>query len=122
MASWLGRKLQNMKKRSFSKHSETDETFLKTARDEDIDLSDIPEITEEQMARSVMRVGGEPVPKEKVRVSMYLDADIVAFFKAKAGGRGYQTLINETLRDSVTSEELERLLRRVIREELATAS
>jgi hypothetical protein len=29
---------------------------------------------------------------------MYLDADLVAFFKAKAGGRGYQTLINETLR------------------------
>lgn len=111
-----------MKKPSFSKRSETDEAFLKTAKDDEIDLSDIPEITEEQIARSVMRVGGEPVSKEKVRVSMYLDADIVAFFKAKAGGRGYQTLINETLRDSVTSEELERLLRRIIREELATAS
>jgi uncharacterized protein (DUF4415 family) len=111
-----------MKKQSFSKHSETDKKFLKNAKDEDIDLSDIPEITEEQVARSVMRMGGEPVSKEKVRVSMYLDADLVAFFKAKAGGRGYQTLINETLRDSVTSEELERMLRRVIREELATAS
>jgi uncharacterized protein (DUF4415 family) len=50
---------------------------------------------------------------------MYLDADLVAFFKAKAGGRGYQTLINETLRDSISGEELESLLRRVIREELA---
>jgi hypothetical protein len=53
---------------------------------------------------------------------MYLDADLVAFFKTKAGGRGYQTLINETLRESVSGEELERLLRRIIREELATTS
>ena len=111
-----------MKKSSFSKHSETDRDFLHNAKDEDIDLSDIPEITEEQIARAVMRVGGNPVPEGKVRVNMYLDADLVAFFKTKAGGRGYQTLINETLRDSVGSEDLENLLRRVIREELATSS
>jgi uncharacterized protein (DUF4415 family) len=67
-------------------------------------------------------MGGKPVSKEKVRVSMYLDADLVAFFKTKAGGRGYQTLINETLRDSISGEELESLLRRVIREELTTSS
>jgi uncharacterized protein (DUF4415 family) len=111
-----------MKKSSFSKHSETDEAYLHRAKDEEIDLSDIPEITEEQIARAVMRMGGKPVPKEKVRVNMYLDADLVAFFKTKAGGRGYQTLINETLRDSISGEELESLLRRVIREELATTS
>jgi uncharacterized protein (DUF4415 family) len=110
-----------MKKSSFSKHSETDKAYLHTAKDEEIDLSDIPEVTEEQLARAVMRMGGKPVPKEKVRVSMYLDADLVAFFRAKAGGRGYQTLINETLRDSISGEELESLLRRVIREELTTA-
>jgi uncharacterized protein (DUF4415 family) len=28
-----------------------------------------------------------------VRVNMYLDAAIVAYFEAQAGGRGYQTLI-----------------------------
>jgi hypothetical protein len=53
---------------------------------------------------------------------MYLDADIVAFFKARAGGRGYQTLINDTLRGSIRSEDLEMLLRRIIREELASSS
>lgn len=111
-----------MKKSSFSKHSETDQSFLRRAQDEDIDLSDIPEITEEQITRAVMRVGGKPVPKEKVRVNMYLDADLVAFFKAKAGGRGYQTLINDTLRESISGEELENLLRRVIREEIAASS
>ena len=103
-----------------SEHSETDWEFIKNLQDKDIDLSDIPEMTEGQMARAVMRVGGESVPQGKIRVNMYLDADIVAFFKAKAGGRGYQTLINDTLRENVGSENLETLLSRVIRDELKT--
>ena len=88
----------------------------------DIDLSEIPEITEEQMKRAVLRVGGEPVAKGKIRVNMFLDADIVAYFKAKAGGRGYQTLINGTLRSSILAADLETVLRRVVREELQTYS
>ena len=88
----------------------------------DIDLSEIPEITEEQMKRAVLRVGGEPVAKGKIRVNMFLDADIVAYFKAKAGGRGYQTLINDTLRSSILAADLETVLRRVVREELHTYS
>jgi uncharacterized protein (DUF4415 family) len=111
-----------MKKSSFSKHSETDLEYLHSAKDEDIDLSDIPEITEEQLDNAVARIAGKPVPEGKIRVNMYLDADIVAFFKTKAGGRGYQTLINETLRKSIGSEDLESLLRRIIREELKVTS
>jgi uncharacterized protein (DUF4415 family) len=111
-----------MKKSSFSKHSETDLEYLHSAKDEDIDLSDIPEITEEQLDNAVARIAGKPVPEGKIRVNMYLDADIVAFFKTKAGGRGYQTLINETLRKSIGSEDLESLLRRIIREELEVTS
>lgn len=111
-----------MRKSSFSKPSETDLDYLHSAKDEDIDLSDIPEITEEQLAHAVARIAGKPVPEGKIRVNMYLDADIVAFFKTKAGGRGYQTLINDTLRKSIGSEDLESLLRRIIREELAVAS
>ena len=105
-----------------SAHSETDWETIKNLQDNDIDLSDIPEITEEQMARAVLRVGGKPARQSKVRVNMYLDADIVAFFKAKAGGRGYQTLINEALRESVGSENLDNLLRRIIREELPASA
>lgn len=107
-----------MKKESFSTHSESDREFLYKARDEEIDLSDIPEITPDQLANAVLRLDGRPIAREKVRVNMYLDADLVAFFKAKAGGRGYQTLINNALRESIGSEELETMLRRVIREEL----
>jgi uncharacterized protein (DUF4415 family) len=85
----------------------------------DIDLSEIPEITEEQMKRATLRAGGKPVARGKVRVNMFLDADIVAYFKALAGGRGYQTLINEALRNSILAEDLEIMLSRVVRESLA---
>ena len=40
------------------------------------------------------------------------------YFKAQAGERGYQTLINETLRQAMQHEDLEERLRRIIREEL----
>ena len=42
----------------------------------------------------------------------------IVYFKAKAGERGCQTLINETLRQVKEHEELEHTLWRVIREEL----
>jgi|GEM_PF-186149 len=35
----------------------------------------------------------------KQRVSIMLDGEMIAFFKAKAGARGYQTLIRDFLRD-----------------------
>ena len=107
-----------MSKNSTENHSKTDWDALEKMTDEDIDFSDIPEISEEQMSKAVMKVGGKPVERGKTRVNMYLDKDIVAFFKEKAGGRGYQTLINESLRKVMNGEELETTLRRVIREEL----
>jgi len=89
-------------------------------RDEDIDLSDIPEVTAEQMAKAMMRVGGKRVSKSKVRVSMLLDAEVVAYFKQQAGDENYQSLINATLKTTIGKQSLEALLRRVIREELQT--
>ena len=59
-----------MEKSSFSEHSETDLDYLHNAKDEDIDLSDIPEITEEQLSRAVARIAGKPVPEGKIRVNM----------------------------------------------------
>ncbi len=89
-------------------------------RDADIDLSDLPEITAEKAAHGVVRVGGKVVPRGKTRLTMYLDAAVVEFFKARAGARGYQTLINEALKQAIENESLENTLRRVIREEAAT--
>jgi hypothetical protein len=62
-------------------------------------------------------VGLKPAPRKR-RVTILLDTVLVDYFKAKAGERGYQTLINDTLRQAVTSDTLEETLRRVIREEL----
>jgi hypothetical protein len=52
-------------------------------QDEDIDLSDIPEVTEEQIKQAVLRVGGKPVERDQRRVEILLDAFIVEYFEAK---------------------------------------
>jgi uncharacterized protein (DUF4415 family) len=91
-------------------------------QDEAIELSEVPEVTEEQMGRAELRVGGVSVARGKRRVNMFLDAFIVEFFKAKAGERGYQTLINEALVEYIRNRELEDIVRRVIRDELKRAA
>jgi uncharacterized protein (DUF4415 family) len=108
-----------MKKISTSKKSRTEWKRIDLMREKDIDLSDIPEITKDMAKKSVLRVGGERVSKGKIRINILLDANVVSYFKAKAGGRGYQTLINEALREGIRNVHLETILRRIIREELA---
>ncbi len=79
-----------------------------------------------------LRVGLKDVSREefaaaaqgklgKQRVSIMLDASVIAFFKAKAGERGYQTLVNQALHQIMAGEQIETTLRRVIREELHAA-
>ena len=80
-----------------------------------------------------LRVGLKDVSREefsaavqeklgKQRVSIMLDGAVIAFFKAKAGDRGYQTLINQALHQAMTAEQMETTLRKVIREELRAMS
>ena len=59
----------------------------------------------------------------KQRITIMLDSDILAAFRKRAdeSGRGYQTLINQALRDALARGELEAMLRRVMREELRNA-
>ena len=54
----------------------------------------------------------------KTRITIHLDDAVLQAYKARAGGRGYQTLINETLRDAMRKEQLTALVRDVVREEL----
>ena len=54
----------------------------------------------------------------KQRVSIMLDGEVIAFFKTKAGERGYQTLINQALHDVMRGEQIEAIIRQAIREEL----
>ena len=70
----------------------------------------------------------EPEPLGKVRITIRLDEDLVDHFLQQAdatgGAIGYQTLINEALRQHVEGKapKLEETLRRVLREELRVAS
>lgn len=61
--------------------------------DRDIDLSDIPELTEAQLR---MAVRGEMYRPLKKPVTMRLDADVIAWLKQN--GPGYQTKANALLR------------------------
>ena len=97
---------------------------LSQMADEDIDTSDIPPLTDEQLAemKPLRDVLPQVVPN-KVRITIQLDADIVKWFKdevQRAGGDNYQALLNMALRQYIESqkEPLEDTLRRVIREEL----
>ncbi len=63
--------------------------------DDEIDFSDIPELTPEMFANAVWRRGLKPVSK-KQQVTLRLDADILDWFRSQ--GSGYQTKINQLLR------------------------
>jgi uncharacterized protein (DUF4415 family) len=67
---------------------------------------------------------GQVLPtKGKTRITMFLDTDILDDFRERAdkAGYGYQTMINEALREylSKSGKQLdETIIRQVIREEL----
>ena len=71
---------------------------------------------------------GQVVPqKGKTRITIYLDADVIEEFRARAdkAGYGYQTMINEALRQYLKKEEKpldKEVVRQVIREELERAT
>ena len=100
---------------------------LSKMTDDEIDYSDIPPLTDEQLAK--MKPLREVLPQaapNKVRITIRLDADIVKWFKDEvhqAGGGSYQSLLNMALRQYIESrrEPLKDTLRRVIREELQAA-
>ena len=91
----------------------------------EISMDEYPEVTQDDLDRAVFRQGLKPTEK-KQRITIMLDADVISYFKAKAGKRGYQTLINDSLRKAIATDTLsqpsfENILRKVIREELASA-
>lgn len=80
---------------------------------------DSPELTRAQA--STLRPLGEVLPAfatGKTRITINLDDAVLQAYKARAGGRGYQTLINETLRRGLQADAVKEALREVIREEL----
>jgi uncharacterized protein (DUF4415 family) len=62
-------------------------------------------------------------PPGKTRITIRIDDDILDWFRTRvdeAGGGSYQAMINQALRDHINGdrEDLEQLLRRVVREEV----
>lgn len=82
------------------------------------DLDEVPPLTAQDFAGAVHRVGLKPVGK-KLKINLTLDPDVVEWYKARAGGRGYQTLMNATLREGMRGIEIAETLRQVLREEKA---
>ena len=70
----------------------------------------------------------EPEQRGKTRITIRLDEDILDHFlreSEKSGGSvGYQTLINDALHHHIEGKapKLEETLRRIVREEIRTAS
>lgn len=85
---------------------------LKNLKDEDIDYSDIPPITEDMLKNAVVTtrqmINGELTitsqipyldvvkPRTKERLHARIDSDVLEWFKQQ--GKGYQTHINAVLR------------------------
>lgn len=84
-----------MNQNSTSNESQTDWTKLDNLTDDEIDFSDVDEITPQLFAQAVVRHGLKPVPK-KEQITLRVDSDVLRWFRSQ--GKGYQTKINDLLR------------------------
>jgi uncharacterized protein (DUF4415 family) len=75
--------------------------------DSEIDLSDIPELTEEFWKNAVRNPFYKPVKKQ---VTLRIDADILAWLRLE-GNAGYQSRLNAALRRVMLEDLQERLKR-----------
>jgi uncharacterized protein (DUF4415 family) len=77
---------------------------LDNIRDEDIDFSDIPRLTDDFFKNAIRNPYYAKALKEQLTIR--LDADILDWFKRHAkDGKGYQTDINKALRAYVAAQE-----------------
>ena len=92
--------LKRFTKKEVSKmRGRTDWGRLRRMKDEDIDLSDIPELSADFIDKMTW-VG------PKVAVSLRVDPDVLEWFKHR--GRGYQSRINAVLRAFVHAQKAQK--------------
>ncbi|MDE2474588.1 MAG: BrnA antitoxin family protein [Alphaproteobacteria bacterium] len=83
--------------RPLSRKQQSELKRVSRMADEDIDRADIPEVTDWSGARR-----GAFFRPVKEQLTLRIDADVLAWFRSRsAHGRGYQTAINEALRQYV---------------------
>ena len=85
-------------KRRVTKKQEKELAGLARMADDQIDLTDIPEISD--WSRAVIGKFYRPI---KQPVTVRVDADVLAWLKSR--GRGYQTRINKLLREAMENRE-----------------
>lgn len=71
---------------------------LKALSDEAIDTSDAPELSTTTWAKGVRGQFYRPIKKQ---VTLRIDADVLAWLQQQ--GKGYQTRINQILREAMTA-------------------
>ena len=91
-----------MRSRDFSPKELEQLEYLAALSDGQIDTVDIPEAPAEHWALARRGSFYRPV---KRAVTIRLDADVLAWFKEHAQGRGYQTEINRVLRQHVAEAD-----------------
>ncbi len=91
-----------MKKKTISEKSKTDWERVDAMADEDIDLSETPEVSAEMFARAIVRRGLKPVAR-KTQLTLRIDSDVLEWYKNQ--GTGYQTRINALLREYMKAHQ-----------------
>ncbi len=77
--------------------SETDWDRLDSMTDDEIDTSDIPPLTEEQLRQAVPWTLGDPLP-----IVVRLESDVRAWYRAQ--GADGERLLNEALRQYIAGQ------------------
>jgi uncharacterized protein (DUF4415 family) len=98
-----GKPTKTARSKPMTRDEQAELDALAAMPDDQIDLSDIPEVRDWSDAKR--GVFYKPV---KQQLTLRIDADILDWFKRHAqGGKGYQTSINRALREYVAKRERE---------------
>jgi uncharacterized protein (DUF4415 family) len=84
-----------MKKKATLKKLGSDWTRLSSMENDEVDTSEIPEISPEQFAQAIVRRELKPA-ETKVQLTIRIDKDVLEWYRKR--GRGYQARINSLLR------------------------
>ena len=93
----MKKKITRMKLGEGLDQDQTDWDRIDNLRDEDIDVSDIPEITPEMWKHAVL-----VEPDTTQQVTLRIKRSVLDYFKA--GGKGYQTRMNQVLESYVKAQ------------------
>lgn len=112
-----------------STSSRTRRAVAKASGDRDEFPVVTPSLARRMVEQGAFSIAGKPVSRAqgqaalaaklgKQRISIMIDSATLAHFRAKAGDRGYQTLINDALRRAAEGEAALEQIKQAVREEI----